>query len=93
MVVMTVRPEPDQSWQTWGLALTFTQAIRLRNDLQALLRRCGLAVFLLGLLALTGCSARVHHERSAAEATGTEKSATEVEVGNPCGGRTLAGCS
>ena len=44
-VVLTVRPQPDRSWQPHNLGLTWSQAERLRDDLETLLR--GSATFLL----------------------------------------------
>lgn len=37
IVLLTVRPEPDKSWQSFTLAVSRKQAKRLRDDLTKLL--------------------------------------------------------
>jgi hypothetical protein len=37
IVLLTVRPEPDKSWQSFTLAVSRKQARRLRDDLTKLL--------------------------------------------------------
>ena len=37
IVLLTVRPEPDKSWQSFTLAVSRKQARRLRDDLTQLL--------------------------------------------------------
>ena len=68
IVVVTVRPHPDRSWQSHNLGLAIPQAERLRDDLIDLLKT-PTAFLLLAVLALaSGCSAKVEvtNERPAA---------------------------
>jgi hypothetical protein len=71
IVVLTVRPDPDRSWQPHNLGLTINAAKRLRDDLTALLKAPP-AFLLLAFVALaSGCSAKVEvtTERSTAAET------------------------
>jgi hypothetical protein len=81
IVVLTIRPEPDRSWQPHNLGLTIDAAKRLRDDLSAILKTPATFLLLAVLALATGCSATVEvvNEKSAAAETESESAPVALE--------------